>query len=244
MHESDKKLFSEIAAVSNCGFANMLAENLAQMILRQKLPAGYVMPNENELCKILSLGRSTLREAYKVLDTLGYITRTKSGTVVNDVRSLALNGAFDTSLKLSHLEELTEFITLLEPQAAYFAAMRATPEEITEIEKEMKICALYNGDTQLLEEHNRSFHQKIRCAAHNCTLTSAIAASFSAFDEFIVKPVYRKDTQTNAFLDNCIQQHQELFDAIVSHDGERAKSIALEHLMGDIDLAREGSERA
>lgn len=227
---------AEIANASSIGYANMLADKLAKLILEGKLEANSMLPNENEMCKLLSVGRSTVREAYKVLDTMGYITRTKSGTKINDVHSLAIKGSFQTSLKLTDIEELVEFILLLEPKAVYYAALRATDAEIEEIRKHLIGCANYNGDIKVLEKENHLFHEKIRHASHNNVLVSAIAASFDAFEEFIVKPVYKEDKKSLEFLDQCIVEHQELFDAIVGRDAARAQEIAELHLRADVQF--------
>ncbi|QIK57247.1 FadR family transcriptional regulator [Erysipelothrix sp. HDW6A] len=234
MTKNQLDYIAEIASASSIGYANMLADKLAKLILEGKLEANSMLPNENEMCKLLSVGRSTIREAYKVLDTMGYITRTKTGTNINDVHSLAIKGSFQTSLKLTDLEELVEFILLLEPKAAYYAALRATDEELVEIKKYLDECANYNGDIKVLEKANRLFHEKIRHASHNKVLVSAIAASFGAFEEFIVKPVYKEDKESIDFLNQCIVEHQELFDAILEKDASRAQEISELHLRADV----------
>ena len=51
-----------------------IVEQFKSMILSDKIPAGYPLPNENTLCEKLGTGRSTLREAFKVLEAYGLIT--------------------------------------------------------------------------------------------------------------------------------------------------------------------------
>ena len=63
--------------------SDMIYEKISQLIQSGELPEGYVFPNETVLCEQLSIGRSTIREAYKGLELSGYVTRTKRGTVVN-----------------------------------------------------------------------------------------------------------------------------------------------------------------
>ncbi|MFR9001535.1 MAG: GntR family transcriptional regulator [Anaerobutyricum soehngenii] len=41
-----------------------------------------------ELCKQLGIGRNSLREAYKILEQNGFVTRCKRGTFVNDRETL------------------------------------------------------------------------------------------------------------------------------------------------------------
>lgn len=58
------------------------------------------------MCEMLSIGRGTLREVYKVLERNGLITRTKAGTTVSDARVIAKQGTLDTWLLLSEEENI------------------------------------------------------------------------------------------------------------------------------------------
>lgn len=62
--------------------SDMIYEKISQLIQSGEFPEGYVFPNESALCEMLSVGRSTIREAYKALELSGFVTRTKRGTTV------------------------------------------------------------------------------------------------------------------------------------------------------------------
>ncbi len=230
--------FAEIARQTTQGYADKLLEQLRDMIVGGKLPAGYVFPNENTLCARLAVGRSTLREAYKVLDALGYITRTKNGTVVNDVERLALDGAFGTMLELSQCHELIELILLLEPQAAGMAATRATTAELESIRECLEFCEGCAGNLADLEVCNRTFHARVRRAAHNRLVTSAISASFEAFERCIIRNVYRPGLSVEAFIESCLHQHRKLYEALEKRDSRCAEEVARNHLECDVDRVR------
>ena len=79
---SPPRVFSHLTVTSRRAISEELFEKLREAILSghcRRLP----FPNENELCKKLNIGRSTLREAYAPLETLHLITRTKTGTCVS-----------------------------------------------------------------------------------------------------------------------------------------------------------------
>lgn len=63
--------------------SDMIYEKISQLIQTGEIPEGYIFPNESVLCEQLSIGRSTIREAYKGLELSGYVTRSKRGTIVN-----------------------------------------------------------------------------------------------------------------------------------------------------------------
>ena len=75
----------DLAASERRNISDVIFRRIRDAIISGELPPGYVFPNENELCKKLNIGRSSLREAYSPLETLKLITRSKSGTYVNDL---------------------------------------------------------------------------------------------------------------------------------------------------------------
>ena len=56
-------LFDSLFIENKKHISEELFEKLRDAILRGELPAGYVFPNENELCQKLNIGRGSLREA-------------------------------------------------------------------------------------------------------------------------------------------------------------------------------------
>lgn len=223
--------FQKIAAEEKKSHADQLAEDLKNMIIRGELTPETPLPNENELCKQLNVSRSTLREAYKILEIQGYINRTKHGTYIKEKDSVAIDGNFSASLELSKYSELIEFVSILEAEAVYLAAGRATEEQIKEIEKYMILCEDNKQIPGAIEEFNYQFHLSIRIASNNQLLISALSASYETFNQKIIRSLLTKED----FLDNCIKEHRLLYEAIKNKDADRAKQIAYDHLMSDIE---------
>ena len=95
--------------------SDTLAERIRSMIVSGELPEGYEFPKEEEFCKQLGVGRSTLREAFKVLNASGYIKRVKGhGTVVNKISSIFESAPIVESLRLLEVREVLEFREMLE----------------------------------------------------------------------------------------------------------------------------------
>ena len=95
--KQDMQLFQEMALLNNGGLSEMLFVNLRDAIYTGRLPSGYRFPNENDMCKVLNVGRSTLREAYTGLVVLDLIARKKSGTYVNNIMALKNSLPFNQS---------------------------------------------------------------------------------------------------------------------------------------------------
>ena len=82
---NEKEYLAEYAPylTRNLGKTNIsqnLFQRFKELITDGRLPAGYMLPNENVVSELLGVGRSTLREAYTALAVFGFIRRSKAGT--------------------------------------------------------------------------------------------------------------------------------------------------------------------
>lgn len=100
---------------------------------RTTLTPGSALPNENEMCQMLQIGRGTLREAYQILATNGLITRTKVGTYIND-RSTIINFApLSIVSELADYDDILNFRMMFEKECARAAAESITAEELKQL---------------------------------------------------------------------------------------------------------------
>lgn len=213
--------------------SDILADKIKNMIIAGELKEGYQFPNENEFCSLLNVGRGTLREAYKILDTQGYIKRTKQGTYVRQKADVAKDGNFLASLELADSQEMIEFVWALEPAAVYLAAKQITKEQIEQVEKMMEQCRRYRHDGRVLSSTNYDLHKYIRNLSGNPVIISALTAYYRIFCRQVIQPVYSYSDTEGEFIDKTLKQHEELLYALKSHDGDRAREITCEHLLTD-----------
>ena len=111
-------------------------DRLLSMIKDGYWAPGEKLPPQRELAESLSIGMSTLREALQSLQTMGILeVRHGDGTYVSD----RVNDRFENSLSMSlamgelDLQMLFEARGILEPGFAYFAANRATKEQVEKL---------------------------------------------------------------------------------------------------------------
>lgn len=225
----DKLVVNEIKTQSD-----FLADKIKEMIVSRELDDGFVFPNENEFCKRLNVSRSTLREAYKILDTQGFIRRTKHGTYIKCREDIAKQGNFMASLELADNREMIEFVCALEPEAVFLAAKNIDEEGIIKLESLLNACEDAVDWRELLVR-NYEFHAYIRGLANNNLITSALTAYYDIFNQQIIENIYSQNKDTSGFRTKSLQQHKELFDALKNHEAEKAKNIAYNHLIYDIE---------
>ncbi|PJJ70843.1 DNA-binding FadR family transcriptional regulator [Diaminobutyricimonas aerilata] len=157
---------------------NTALDGLRQMISSGELSPGQRFPPEAELCSRLKVSRSSLREAVRILDTLGAIdVRHGSGTYVSRLDPADIVRGFSITVDLLPLEgllQLFEVRRVLEGHAAGQAAARA-PEGLVEQLRELAARMEATDDPDEVSRLDYEFHQSICAAAGNPTITSLMS---------------------------------------------------------------------
>ena len=142
--------------IKNKLLAEQVQEQIYHYILELSMRPGDKLPNEFELGEKFGVGRSTIREAVKLLASRGVLeVRQGSGTYVvsttpSDLDPLGLSGVED---KIALALDLVNVRLILEPGIAEMAALNATEESIRQlryhcdqVEEKIKAGDLYIRD--------------------------------------------------------------------------------------------------
>lgn len=207
-----------------------LFQRFKELILDEKLPAGYMMPNENVVSELLGVGRSTLREAYTALAVFGFIRRSKAGTVVNKIDNIVNIAPFSMTVENADLNDILEFRFMLEAETASYAAKRATPEDIALISDSYDKMILYKNDINLFVDYDSQFHTNISNATHNKLLISTMIAAKDSFEKGIRVAMRHSLTKNPRVIDVTIELHGKILDAVKRRDYQSAYSLMREHI--------------
>lgn len=182
------------------------------------------LPNETDLGKELNVSRSILRESIKVLAAKGLVQVGPTGTRVRprrdwnllDPRLLEWISEFGTDKHF--FENLCELRLAFEPKAAELAALRATSEDIQEIEAAWEDMRLSSKDREAYNAADLRFHEAILKACHN-ELFLQVAAVTRIFlrVSFSITSVARRHFAAS------LPNHKLIMDAIANGDGAAAK---------------------
>ena len=165
------------------------ADRIMDMITHGRFRPGDKLPNELELAGELEISRTTLREALRILATRGLVeVRRGIGTFVT--RSQSIHADYDV-LKIQNtnvnVKDLYEMRLMFEPQAAYYACLRASDEELDTIfrygETDERMIRL--RDPQW-DEYEQKFHNAIASATHNPFITSLLPVFNRAIHQGII----------------------------------------------------------
>ena len=211
--------------------AECVADEIASMIVVEKrFQSGSRIPNESDFSKELFVSRSTFREAVKILSERGILeVRHGSGTYV-------CKNVFDT-YSPSHQSgvdalELNEIRLMIEPEAAYLAALRASENELRRIEHyslavEEKVLA----DKDRLSEEIR-FHLAIAAAVHNSFMDRIAPTIFDAIDKSENVFNYEEVRQ------GTILDHRMIVQYLKERDADSARTAMSLHMLRGIKILK------
>jgi len=198
------------------------------MIRQGKLKIGDQLPAERELSEVFKVSRSSVREALRTLESQGFLeSRQGNGTYIArqpvELLITPLAGAIFTEKDVQI--ELFEMRRLIEPQLAYLAAERATPEEISRMEEILgkQQDELARGDTAT--ELDKSFHQTLAEATKNNILIRIIEPLMDSISSSRDKYLQVEGRPHKSFM-----RHKELLMAIKAGDSELAAQVMREHI--------------
>lgn len=221
-----KKIIKNLTSLSNRSISDTLLNKLIDMIMDGTIEPGYVFPNENAMCEQLNIGRSTLRETYKALMVLGYITRTKTGTYVNDNDQIIASTPIDSMMKKSDLRDLWEFREMLEVEAAGLAAERATDLGLSSLQGIVDKMKQNSTDIKFLTQSDGKFHYGIIEMSENALIKNTMIAVTSGME----KTAYSGYQNDVSIINHSIIAHQKIIDALKTRDKRLARAAMRAHI--------------
>ncbi|MEL6982179.1 MAG: FCD domain-containing protein [Actinomycetota bacterium] len=198
-----------------------IINDIVTMIADGELTPGDRLPPEAELAARIGTSRGSLREAVRVLVSLGILdVRVGDGTYVTSLdgasllRGLGLIGQVATGKTAL---EIFEIRRILESAAAEMAASRITDDELAELRQVVEQLEVETDGDRFVELDMR-FHDLIAAAAGNQAL-QVLVASFSVQTQ-------RARLVRSRYVDGILQRSTDEHGAIFRHIEGRQPSLA------------------
>lgn len=198
------------------------------LISEGTLAPGGRLPAERELATSFGVSRNSLRQALKVLEIMGVISqRVGDGTYLNSGAEAILGEPMEFLILLDGISahEVMEARLIVEPELTAQAAVRATADDIAEIERELHAMENAGDDHDQLVEHDLLFHQAIFHAAGNRVCELMFSVVHRSLKKFI--------TLTSKLVDaeHTLVLHRRILQAIRKRNPEEARRRMSEHLL-------------
>ena len=205
-------------ARAESGLPEQISEKIIQLILDEHLEQGDRLPKETVLVERLGAGRSTVREAMKLLQSRN-IVRIKqgSGTYVASNPGVA------------------EVRFMVEPQMARMAAEHATNDQVVCIKE---LCDESERLAEAGEDYSAAdtaFHNAIAESSGNLVVPRLMGVLKASVPLFI-------DVTGKKLVEETIRTHRDVADAIASRNPTAAHDAMYLHLVYNRNMIAEGTQ--
>lgn len=205
-----------------------VADNILSMItIEKRFSVGDKLPNELDLSEELNVSRTTLREAIRILVALDILEIQRGkGTYVKENAFKKQQDIEQLSNIKVNAKDLYEMRLIFEPEAAYYAALRATDSEIKRIMEFGKKVEREISNHQDRTDDEHSFHKAIAQATHNEFMNKLMPILYQA----ISKGVYLS-LQSDKAIEDTINDHRMIMEFLEQRNAEGAKNAMKIHIM-------------
>ncbi|HVA32010.1 MAG TPA: FadR/GntR family transcriptional regulator [Gaiellaceae bacterium] len=208
-----------------------VAEQLLGQIGARRLKPGDVLPPERELTESFGVGRSSIREALRMLESQGVISAVNGGSFVVADAANPLNSSLRLMFTLDEqtgMHDLFELRRILEVEAAALAAVRHGAGHLKEMDaaiEEMEASLADSGGDRFIEADLR-FHLAVAEATGNRLVLHSMQA---------VRDVIRRALLTVYSIpqspESAVVEHRAVRAAIASGEPSRARHEMSNHLV-------------
>jgi GntR family transcriptional repressor for pyruvate dehydrogenase complex len=203
-------------------------EQIRDLLAQGRVKVGDRLPAERNLADLLGVGRSTIREGLRIMESLGMIAvRPGDGTYLTDPavpREVGLPGGGLLNAWRTR-QDLFELRMVLEPGLAALAARRASPEDLA---KMRAILAAQRGGLERGEsgmEEDAAFHRLIAESTENAPLVEIMRGLAHLLQETRI-PALRENGRPR----RSLQQNQAILAAIEGRNPALAMRRMLAHI--------------
>lgn len=203
-----------------------LAEEVSEHLLEQIHAGNYKMdeklPIEPELMKIFGVGRSTIREALRILENSG-IVKVRHGVGAFVTSQTSKTSSLIKQLMNASQSEVREVRELLESKIVEKAALNRADADIVEMKKHLENrnrAASENKFTEWLEA-DINFHIAIAEASKNIVLTDL----YKTFAEQQLRRSILATEKEPAVMNRFTEVHNSLLESIINRQPESARTL-------------------
>lgn len=209
-----------------------VAEQLLGQIGARLLRPGDSLPSERELTEGFGVGRSSIREALRMLESQGVITPVSGGAFVVSEPATPLNSSLRLLFSLdgrTGLNDLFELRRILECEAAALAAERASNAHLEEMDAAVAEMVQSLGDANGAErfiDADLRFHLAVAEATGNRLVLHSMQAVRDLIRRALLTIVLIPDSPESA-----VVEHRAIRTAIAAGDAARAREEMRAHLV-------------
>jgi GntR family transcriptional repressor for pyruvate dehydrogenase complex len=219
--------------------ADVIAGRLRSQIIRGELREGQELPPEQELLRVLGVGRPALREALRILESEALIRvrrGSKGGATVHfPNRAVAARSAgLLLQAERTTLADVYQTRIIIEPAAAQLLGNNATTGAKQELAQLLNEEAAVLGDPAAYALASARFHERLVALAGLKTLALVSDLLSDITDRFTAHAMATTSHGHKSVLAGIRRSHrahQRLTELVDAHDGAGAEALWRKHMV-------------
>jgi len=217
-----------IVPIRKTRLAEDIADRIRVLMLDGTYPPGQPMPGERDLAKQFGVSRGSVRDAFRMLETIGLIdTKHGQGTFPRELDVDRLVAPLASVLTHRHdlQDELLDVRRMFEPAVARVAALRATPDDLADLDRivEAQRRKVKGGRSTIVED--TAFHAALARATRNRVLVRLMETLNALLVESRTLTLKQKGRP-----ERSIRGHEAVVDAVRGRDADAAAHAMNRHI--------------
>ncbi len=227
-------------AKSKC---TLIVDDILAKIVNRVYAAGDRLPPESELCEAYGVSRVTVRESLKKLEMMDvisieqgrgtFVKKYNLGHFMQPMFNLIDFGNFD-------IRTIYDARLYIETGSCRLAALNRSEEDIDDLQaliRQMDMIHEVGRDSGMrpIQEVDAEFHIRVAKAANNEIIKAAVVNL-----EKISMACAERIHKSHAVMERAIQDHRQIFDAIVARDPEAAERAVVAHTLASKEFLSQG----
>ena len=201
-------------------------DQIQKNIISGELKKGDKLPSERELSEQMNISRTSIREAIRVLESMGVVESNSEKSLLQPLSMIFMlnNGKY---------QDVFELRKILEIESTRLAALRVNDEDCKDLRyiiKSMENELDNKKRNDVLVELDKNFHSKIAQMSKNNLIESLYNTSSMLFEKFIKDArleMIRKDSEAEKLL---LIQHRQICNAIIKRNVNLSAQRMEEHM--------------
>lgn len=213
-----------------------VADALREAILSGEMAPGSALPPERELCERFGVGRTTIREALRALQSRGLAVASGPTLPLRVVApdALTTEPLRDTLVHLLRLgrvplDDLIGLGATLEGAGAEQVANSDPQPDLTAARDQIASMRASGADVEAFELADSRFHLELVRASGSEALTIVMLAVRDAVSKALLSRLTAL-VDPRPTLTQLIAEHEGILQAVLDGDGETARRLSGEHL--------------
>lgn len=216
------------SSIKNKSVVHSIMKQIEEALLNKDLKPGDKLPSEGELVASMNVGKSSVREALRMLEALGVVeTRHGEGSFI--VEKPSVNGInpliYSLLLEQGSNSHILELRQIIEPMYTVLACQKITDEQLQKLEQIVEQMENNVSSGMSKEELDLLFHHTILEITDNPYIIRIGETVNQLFTYSIMRSIKNNP-------EICVSDHRRILEAMKRQDSDAVQRAVLQSFEG------------